>query len=272
MRLLEGAIANKVDPDAAAHFYAMAGTDDQERYDLNNLILGLKADGIWSKIDVLNVLHQSEADTLLDIRGNSNATVVGSPVFDASDGFDAFTASDYVNTNFTPSTDGVKCVGDDNHFFVFFSKDETDVQNWHHNGARGADSNYLHIATRFEGLAGFTRASCLSRSECAIATNASIVDTGFENFQAITRETAAGQTAIIKDQNTYALNDSTDTLPEIDMYIGCYNNNGTPTVDALNNEHTGISAWGMGGGLSTAEAEALRTRITTYMTSIGATQ
>lgn len=79
-----------VDLDVLAHWNAMTSTDPGQRKDVRELIEGLKEDNIWSKIDVLSVVHDNKADSLLNLRGtsiNANSEEFGSPAFTIDRGF-----------------------------------------------------------------------------------------------------------------------------------------------------------------------------------------
>lgn len=75
---------------------------------LDTLIKNLKTDGIWAKIDRLWLLAaENTASALVDLKGLVSATAVGPPSFSADDGYTGNGSSHYINTNFSPSANGV---------------------------------------------------------------------------------------------------------------------------------------------------------------------
>ena len=90
-----------VDADVQAHFDRASTTDEALKTDLDNLIVGLKDDGIWTKLDVLCVAHDNQSDSLLNLRGTGNgpdSTLTGTPTFTTNYGFTVSSAA-YVDTN-----------------------------------------------------------------------------------------------------------------------------------------------------------------------------
>ena len=77
----------------------------------NTLVTDLKTAGVWDKLDVFYVFAtDGDSDyATLNWKAPSSfqATKVSSPTFTANQGFKGDGSSAYINTNFTPSTDGV---------------------------------------------------------------------------------------------------------------------------------------------------------------------
>jgi hypothetical protein len=75
----------------------------------NQLVVDLKAAGIWSKLDTFAVFAtDGNSDfALIDWIRLSQYTAVNSPSFTTNSGFRGNGSSAYVNTNFNPSTSGV---------------------------------------------------------------------------------------------------------------------------------------------------------------------
>lgn len=99
-----------LDSSASAVISAFSTTPDVERQlAINDLIVRLKADGIWSKLDALYLLaaHESAA-ALVNWKnpGTFDITVVDAPVFTADSGYATDGVNDYLNTNFNPATAG----------------------------------------------------------------------------------------------------------------------------------------------------------------------
>jgi hypothetical protein len=75
----------------------------------NQLVLDLKAGGIWSKLDTFaNFATDGSSDfALIDWKRLSLYTAVNSPTFTTNQGFQGDGVGSYINTNFNPSTGGV---------------------------------------------------------------------------------------------------------------------------------------------------------------------
>lgn len=75
----------------------------------NQLVLDLKASGVWSKLDTFaNFATDGSSNfALIDWKRLSQYTAVNSPTFTTNQGFKGNGTSSYINTNFTPSTNGV---------------------------------------------------------------------------------------------------------------------------------------------------------------------
>jgi hypothetical protein len=75
----------------------------------NQLVLDLKAGGVWSKLDTFAVFAtDGNIDfALIDWKRLSQYTAVNSPTFTTNVGFLGNGTSSYIDTNFNPSTSGV---------------------------------------------------------------------------------------------------------------------------------------------------------------------
>lgn len=77
----------------------------------NSFVIDLKTSGIWDSLDVFYFLA-TDGDSLMAMTnlvdpGNHNATVgAGSPIFDRRSGVRGDGATDYLDTNYSPATDG----------------------------------------------------------------------------------------------------------------------------------------------------------------------
>jgi hypothetical protein len=75
----------------------------------NQLVLDLKAGGIWSKLDTLAIFATDGSSdfALIDWKRLSLYTAVNSPTFTANQGFQGNGTSSYIDTNWNPNTQGV---------------------------------------------------------------------------------------------------------------------------------------------------------------------
>jgi len=84
----------------------------------NQLVVDLKAAGVWSKLDTFAVFAtDGDSDfALIDWINLSQYTAYNSPTFTSNDGFTGDGVSAYIDTNFNPSTSGVNYTLDDASF------------------------------------------------------------------------------------------------------------------------------------------------------------
>lgn len=100
--------------DAATTAWAAAvvtagGTVSGARKTLvDQLIVGLKADGVWAKLDRLWIFAaENSQSALVDLVALTQATPVSSPTFTADRGYAGNGSSSYINSNFNAFTSGV---------------------------------------------------------------------------------------------------------------------------------------------------------------------
>ena len=75
----------------------------------NDLLVALKAAGVWSKLDTFaNFATDGDSDfALIDWIRLTNYTAINSPTFTTNQGFTGNGTSSYIDTNFTPDLDGI---------------------------------------------------------------------------------------------------------------------------------------------------------------------
>jgi len=75
----------------------------------NQLMLGLKSAGVWSKLDTFAMFANDGGSNfaLIDWKRLSLYTAVNSPTFSTNGGFTGNGTSSYIDTNFNPATQGV---------------------------------------------------------------------------------------------------------------------------------------------------------------------
>lgn len=75
----------------------------------NQLMLSLKAGGIWSKLDTFAMFANDGGSNfaLIDWKRLTTYTAVNSPTFSSNGGFASNGTSSYIDTNFNPATSGV---------------------------------------------------------------------------------------------------------------------------------------------------------------------
>lgn len=82
------------------HVRGLSNRDDELIGHLDLLIRGLHDEGLWDKISILCVAHLNSADSLLDLKGNQDSILVGSPSFIADQGFTVSAGPNVISTQF----------------------------------------------------------------------------------------------------------------------------------------------------------------------------
>ena len=87
----------------------------------NQLVVDLKAGGIWSKLDTFAVFAtDGDSDfALIDWKRLSDYTAINSPTFTADEGFTGNGTSSYIDCNYNGATEGVNYADDSAHQMVW---------------------------------------------------------------------------------------------------------------------------------------------------------
>ena len=95
----------------------------------NQLVVDLKAGGIWSKLDTFAVFAtDGDSDfALIDWKRLSDYTAVNSPTFTADEGFQGNGTSSYIDSNYNASTSGVNYLASNYSFGWYMDTIDTSV-------------------------------------------------------------------------------------------------------------------------------------------------
>jgi len=97
---------------------------DDQKIVLNDWVLGLKADSLWTKFDILYwfAIDGDSDMATLNFKDPSNFQVskVSSPTFTTNIGFTMPTSNAYLDTTFNPTSDGVNYTQDDASIVGYF--------------------------------------------------------------------------------------------------------------------------------------------------------
>jgi hypothetical protein len=93
----------------------------------NQLMIDLKSAGVWNKLDSFRVYATdgSAAYALIDWKRLVLCTAVNSPTFTTNQGYKGNATSSYINSNYTPSIDGVNYTLDSASIFAYISAART---------------------------------------------------------------------------------------------------------------------------------------------------
>jgi hypothetical protein len=226
---------------------------------VNDLIVGLKADGIWTKLDRLWLFAaENTASALTDLAANELATEVNSPTFTVDSGYSNGGSGVYIDTNFNPVTAAGNYVRDDASWFLWnvTSRAANAVYDW---GAAGVTNQDNFLRSRDSGdVVKFAINLILG----AIPSFANTDSGGF--YQA----SRTGPTASEFYKNGVSLgtdSGSSAVLVSVNFFVQLLNNNGAPH-DGSSDEY---SCFGAGSSLTPTESADLYSHLRTYMTAVG---
>lgn len=117
-------MASGFSPEATALFARMTTPPSSARKAIiNNLIVALKAAGVWAKLDALYVFAAADSQAaLLNWKGATyDATLSGAPTFTTDRGFQ-MSSGNYVDSNFNPTTAASPQFTQDNAHFSVWSR------------------------------------------------------------------------------------------------------------------------------------------------------
>jgi len=249
------------DPDAAAYFAAMSVQPDATRKGLiNDYIVGLKADGVWSLLDLVYILasHDSQAAGLNAKTPASNTiTVSGTVTFTTDLGYGPATSGGAgLDTNFNPATAGGNWTQNSASLFSWVNSTTSNTAN----SLRGTIGNSAAtisclprtggdvftaranaaVVSSFGTIASRLGSRCLSRT-------ASTTTNGQVNG-AVSGLTSAVVSSAVTSQNVFLLRQGASS----------------------DNDYDRLALATLGGGLTGTQMTALHNRSSTFLTAIGA--
>lgn len=252
--------------EAATLVAAMSSAPDDTRKGVIDTCIGaIKTAGVWTKLDCLWILaaHDSQA-ALLDWKNLSDATAVNSPTFTTDRGFTGDGSTSYINTNFTPSTDGVNYTQNSACMGAYLNAG-TDTAVSGPNSI-GFNSNSNARQSRIEPWRSATGGATVRvRMNDATATTVGTIATRF----GLTASNRSASNAVQVYRNGSSIGTSAVTsaaLGTIDAYILGFNDAGLLTGQ---NDNRCAAAF-VGGSLTSTEHADLFTAIEAYLDAVGA--
>lgn len=248
-----------LDADAATLIAAMTTTPDSTRQGhINTLITGLKADGVWAKLDELWVMAaHAEQAALLGWKRAKDLTAVNAPTFEVDRGFTGNGTTSYLNTNYVPSTDGVQYTLNDASFGVYSRTDGM------------SDPNDMGVVSTHRALLNIRRLNGQGISEINSLgiTNRVLFANSVSTGLIVSRRTASNAIQFLINGSSAATNSEVSTgLPGHAFFVGTFNNAGTPGSFSTRQ----YAAAFVGAAMSEAQQLALFNRLETYLDAIGA--
>ncbi len=244
-------------PDAATTAWinaviANGGTvSGARRVVVNSLIVGLKADGVWTGLDLLSIYAaENTPSALTDMKALTLSTAVSSPTFATDLGYTGNGSSSYIDSNFNIST------------ATNFQQDSGSHFGWSNTG------NFAQLGALWGLLAsGGVHNRCLpqfsgslfwSVNESGNVTQANSPDPAGLYFQART-----GATAQEVDINGTLF--QSDAAPS----SAVPNTTLTALSDGTNFSSRQICCLGCGTGFNATDRTKIYNRLRTYMTAVG---
>lgn len=245
--------------DAATNAWVAAvvgdgGTVSDPRKQLvEDLILSLRADGLFVKLDRLWLFAAENSQSALrDIIVAAAATAVNSPSFAVDEGYTFGNATDYVNSNYDPSVDGVAYIQDSAHISAYVRVYDTANANATVFGGHGAAQSSMRatVASLQIRFNDFTNA---------------FFSFGTASMLMLNRPASNSRILYRNGINVASDTNVSFAAPDADIYIGM-NNAGGPTEPSAH-QIAGVTC---GGAFDATEAANFTTYINTYMTAVGA--
>lgn len=252
--------------DAATTAWAAAvvtagGTVSGARKTLvDNLIVGLKADGVWSLLDRLWLFAaENTQSALVDLVVLDGASATNSPTFTTDRGYACNGSTSYINTTYNVTTDKVNYSANSAHIGIWDNTsrgvDGTIAFGFYDGGSNLTDFYPYYWGgtngplVRFNFVAGVNIASSSSQG---FVLNQQISSTTEEMYYNGSSLGTGGSSAAIVAGN----------LP---FFVGGRNDNGTMAGGTTDQ----ISMVSFGGKLTSTQAANYYTRLRTYMTAVG---
>lgn len=228
---------------------------------VDTLIRSLKAHSLWSVSDRI-WLHASEnaQQATIDIVNLGVATPVSAPTFTANEGYTGNGSSNYLNSGYSGSVNGVNFVRDSCsiHTYVRVSRTTNSLASvgFYDSAATG---------TAFYFAPFFNSAFSYDTQNAFTLTSAAVADA--IGFWTSTR-TGSTATAVYKNGSSTAVSTTaiaSTALVNLNFYILARNN--SATADWFDSDQVSVTA--MTAGMTGADALQFRADINAYMTSLG---
>lgn len=144
------------DPDAQLYFDELTGIiSNGFKMAINDFVIQLKADGDWAELDRLWIHateNQQNARISLVNPTSTAITEVNTPTWVASKGYAGNASNMYLNTNYTPLSDGVKYTLNSASYFCYFNQVNDATGSFYSMGGySGTSQSDLTYSTTFIG-------------------------------------------------------------------------------------------------------------------------
>jgi len=251
------------DADAQAFVTAADIQDQVEATAVNNLVIGMKADGLWTKMmAIYPFVGSSSSSTSYNLKNTAQYQITwNGGVTHASTGVTFNGSNGYGNTNFAPNS---VLTANSNHVALYSRTAAARTNGLAIDFGQGADVNIQ------SGIFGCSRRSSNVAFYGATnaTTNGSFTAANTNGSGLFTNSiTAATSRKIYRNGSVLGslTTNISQTLSAAKMYIAAFNNNDAGVLLYSNYE---ASFFSIGDGLDDTEATNLNTRVTTFQTSL----
>ena len=222
-----------------------------EQLAINTLVVQMKEDGIWTKMKAIYpMVGASSAACAQNLKSSSfTATFTNGWSF-ASDGITP--NNSYMNTFLICSNE---LISNSSHFSQYFQQSTAGANSSFDWGAQNSSG-------AFAGSYNFN-GNLYMRIETSANQFVQSVDNS-AGFRLISRTASNITKLYVNNTNTYTSNTSSTGYPNIELYIGQFNSNGSP----LGSSARKFSFASIGDGLSDAEASDFYDSIQTFQTTL----
>lgn len=247
------------DPDAATLFAAFSTDPGGTRKGLyNDLILGLKADGLWAKLDTLYLLAAHDAQAaVLNVRapGLYAGSVFTGLTFTADRGF-LGGGTGYIDTGFNPVTAGGQFSQNSAHIGTYTNAATADAGSANASvGKAGQVDTFIRPRITGDTLEGRVNNT---------SSNQAFGSVGTRLGSRVLSRIASGDTRGFVNG---VQNGAVSMTASVAMLSGSFT---LLRLSTSYNTTDRLAAASIGGGLSGAEAGALHSRVLAFLTAIGA--
>jgi len=242
------------DSDAVTYFNAMSVAPDATRKGLlNDLITGLKTDGIWTKLDALYVMaaHDAQAARVNAKTPSNVASAVNSPTFTTDRGYAGNASTSYIDTNWNPSTAGGNFAQNSASMGVW-SRTNSNTASWLDIG----NGSNCRFNSRSSSGSDALRGQINNTTNANYGTNASSIA-----FYSLVRSSS---TAVTGYRNSSVSGSGTQTSTSV--------TNANVFIGRVASDYSGreYAAAFIGGALDGTDISNLHSRLSTYLTAVGA--
>jgi hypothetical protein len=244
-------LAPSFDPDAQAFFDRVTTAGGTlsltEKNATNQLVLDMKTDGIWNKMQAIYpMVGASAAACAQNLKSSSFTGTFTSGWTFASTGVTPNGTSAYMDTNYNPSVNGAL---NSAHLALYSRTNNT--------------GNYVDFGANPSGhflTYNFGNYSSLNSSDSPVFSNLSTSDGMF-----IGSRTSSSEARFFHKGGSAIVSSRTSTSqPNLNLYLGSLNNNGSSTF-GTNREYTFAS---IGDGLTDTEAGNFYTAVQAFQTTL----
>lgn len=245
-----------VDPDAQAFITAASITDPTQQSAINNLVIGLKADGLWTKMKAIYpFVGGTSTTTSYNLRNTAQYQLSWNGGWTwNSQGVTGNGSNSFANTGFNPNS--AFTTNDSAHLSIY-SRTNSAASAYVDFGATNGLGNSTAINSAYANNA----VSLLHNG----STGVNVTNLNTQGFYIGTRSTASIH-KMFKNGSQLGTTDTTSsgTRPNFILYLGAYNSNGSNLYHTNRN----YAFASIGDGLTDADVTNLNTRVTTFQTAL----